>query len=301
MIIIEYMRQAYLTSFLDEDVRRRTKYLIDTHDVISERCQVLSELGLWSFAPVTAENERNALSVADAIIAIQSHDARKFQALLPTSEVLVAMHPVQARYVSLPCEMDDSNIALGFLGSTNEPNVEAIKDLIAAIYPAVRARTKRRVTLLVAGQVCDAFRKKYAREYAARPEGVEFLGFLTDPEEFYRRTDIVVNPVSCGSGLKIKCVEGLARARPVVTTPIGAEGLEIAIGHGLFVSPTVEHFAQHVLQLIDDPNLLRRSSSQAYDFAEEHLSANAVFRSLEEWINCNCGDSPVLQVASSSH
>lgn len=57
-----------------------------------------------------------------------------------------------------------------------------------------------------------------------RPAGVEVLGTIARAESFYAEVDCVVAPVVGGSGMKVKLAEALLAGRPVVTTPLGAEG-----------------------------------------------------------------------------
>jgi hypothetical protein len=73
-------------------------------------------------------------------------------------------------------------------------------------------------------------------EQAIRPRaGVELLGAVASPEQFYERVDAVVAPVLGGSGFKTKLAEAILAGRPAVTTPLGAEGFSPALRRHLLV------------------------------------------------------------------
>ena len=103
-----------------------------------------------------------------------------------------------------------------YVGTNNASNVQALTHFIAQSLPLLRAHMPT-LELHVAGKVCLAL-----EEHA----GVVKHGVVDDLAPLYANAGIVINPVLFGTGLKIKNVEALSLGCPLVTTPIGAEGLE---------------------------------------------------------------------------
>ncbi|HEY9664990.1 MAG TPA: glycosyltransferase, partial [Allocoleopsis sp.] len=88
-------------------------------------------------------------------------------------------------------------------------------------------------------------------------------------QEGYDLASLVINPIPYGTGLKIKTIEALGYAKPLVTTSVGAEGLEEGIDRAFLVADTPEAFAQAIITILDDPEVAARLSRQAYNFARQ--------------------------------
>ncbi len=108
-----------------------------------------------------------------------------------------------------------------YLGSFHHlPNVLAAERLVRSIWPAVRAAVPG-ARLLVAGAGSEDLP---SRVLAAA--GVEYLGFVDDLPALYAASRLVCCPITTGSGTRLKLVEAASYARPMVSTRLGAEGLD---------------------------------------------------------------------------
>jgi glycosyltransferase involved in cell wall biosynthesis len=119
------------------------------------------------------------------------------------------------------------------------------------------------------------------------PPGVTLRGFVDDLRGAYRDVDIVLNPVFFGAGLKLKTVEALCFARPLVTTSLGAEGLEDGIGSAFLAHDAPEEIGRAVEGLIQDASARRRLAEAAHAYARKHFTPRAIYapldRLLKEW------------------
>jgi glycosyltransferase involved in cell wall biosynthesis len=100
---------------------------------------------------------------------------------------------------------------------------------------------------------------------------VEVTGFVADLEAVLDGARVAVAPVRHGAGLKIKSVEAMARGLPVVTTPLGAEGLD----DGALVGEDAETFAAHVSALLSDDELWRRRSERGLAVVDAQFNRRA--------------------------
>ena len=103
------------------------------------------------------------------------------------------------------------------------------------------------------------------------PDSSEYhlLGEFDDADQIYAVADVVISPILFGTGLKIKNVEALAYAKPLVTTPVGAEGLEGGAHSAFRVGTDSKEFAQHVIELLTNYDLRRHMSQNAYTFVRK--------------------------------
>jgi len=86
----------------------------------------------------------------------------------------------------------------------------------------------------------------------ARLPGVEVTGFLEDPFAYMRRAKVVVVPLRYSAGIQNKVLEAMALARPVVTTPSGARGIEGISGEHLLIVRKEEELVPEILALLQD-------------------------------------------------
>jgi glycosyltransferase involved in cell wall biosynthesis len=87
---------------------------------------------------------------------------------------------------------------------------------------------------------------------------VEVVGPVPDLAQWYRNATLVVVPLRAGGGTRIKLLEALSYRRPVVSTRLGAEGLDVIDGEHVLLADRAHHFARQCLRLMADPVLAQR-------------------------------------------
>jgi glycosyltransferase involved in cell wall biosynthesis len=131
--------------------------------------------------------------------------------------------------------------ALAFVGpGAYEANAEAVNWLIRLVWPSVR-RAVPGAELRLVGRGWDSF---------ARIEGVNVRGYAARLDEELREARAVVAPLFAGGGTKLKVIEAMAAARPVVTTSVGAEG--IPPSPGLVVADQPERLIAELVRVLTD-------------------------------------------------
>lgn len=109
---------------------------------------------------------------------------------------------------------------IGFLGNYGHPpNLDALAWLLETLAPAIRARSPG-IRFLISGKgIPDS-----ARRVAG--DGIEFRENVSDLRSFYADIHLFLNPIRTGRGMRTKLIEAAAFGRPIVTTTLGAEGLD---------------------------------------------------------------------------
>jgi glycosyltransferase involved in cell wall biosynthesis len=125
----------------------------------------------------------------------------------------------------------------------------------------------------MAGKICHALS-------VALPSGVELLGWLEDVDEFYRQLRVVVNPVLRGTGLKIKSVEALSHGRPLISTPIGLEGLEWNGQLPWRIASDHQSMTDACIELLKDPRECDAMADQATILSHRMLRSDQVYSDL---------------------
>jgi glycosyltransferase involved in cell wall biosynthesis len=108
-------------------------------------------------------------------------------------------------------------------------------------------------------------------------EDVTVTGYVTDEKlaEFYRTARVAVVPLRIGAGVKGKVIEALHHGIPLVTTSIGAQGLE-GLGTVVPVADEAAAIAQHVIALLEDDERWRSVAAAGAEYARQRFSRSAM-------------------------
>ena len=94
-------------------------------------------------------------------------------------------------------------------------------------------------------------------------------GHVPETRPYFAQSAVFVSPLRGGSGIQVKNLEALAMGLPVVTTSVGAAGIEAEIGRDLIIADEPKEFASKVIQLLDDPKLRREIGQNGRRLVEE--------------------------------
>jgi polysaccharide biosynthesis protein PslH len=156
---------------------------------------------------------------------------------------------------------------------TYRPNLDAALHLVDDILPRVRQRhPSATLTIVGAGRDSDL--------HALRRPGVTVTGWVSDVRPFLQRASVIVAPLRIGAGTRLKVVEGLAMAKPMVSTAIGCEGIDVRTGEHLLIADAPDDFADAVVLLLRDRALGRRLGDAGHRLARDHYSWNAAAEQL---------------------
>src|SRR6202042_1300500 len=81
---------------------------------------------------------------------------------------------------------------------------------------------------------------------------VTLTGFVDDIRPYVARSHVYVIPLWVGSGTRIKAFEAMAMGRPVISTSLGIEGLDVTHGEHFLRADSAEAFSDGILTLLDD-------------------------------------------------
>jgi glycosyltransferase involved in cell wall biosynthesis len=246
------------------ELRRLPKILI-THDIFFERTESFARAGLApSYTPTQREQELAELRKADVLLAIQEREAATLRKLLPEREVMV----VGVSFPIRPPPREPETGTVLFVGSDNDANFDGLEWFLAGIWPRIRALCPD-ARLRVCGDV--------ANRLPVPPQGVASVGRVPDLTPEYHAASLCVVPLRIGSGLKIKLVDALCHGCPVVTTGIGAQGLESVAGTAFIQADDEDGFAREAASLLSNPSRRRALGEAAVEAARRKFSAEAVY------------------------
>lgn len=257
--------QVLYTSFVGYSLKKRfRKPLV----LVQENAEYIKQVKFQAPGYVTHVLrwiEHIACTVADKIVAVSEVDKKHMMELynIPEQKIHVIEHCADAetfRYdrargktVREAWGISDQDVVLTYVGKMDAPhNTVATQYIAERIYPVVSSQYPNSRFMIV-GQNYEHL-LKYKKEH------IFFTGFVTSRSDvspnladYLSASDIVIVPMDRGSGTRLKILEAAACARPIVSTEIGAEGLEFTDGEDILLTKDVdEEFAQLVLGLTED-------------------------------------------------
>ena len=156
------------------------------------------------------------------------------------------------------------------------PNVDGCRWFADEILPAVRrAVPDARFTIVGSKPTPEVLA-------LGERDGIEVTGFVDDPREYLARAAVSVAPLRVARGIQNKVLEALAMGLPTVGTTSATQGVEGAPGHDFLVADEAAGFADHVVELLQDPERARALGRAGRDFVERTYDWEACLAPLDE-------------------
>jgi glycosyltransferase involved in cell wall biosynthesis len=258
----------------------QSRFVVDTYDL-----HWLRELRASALRG-DREAERRALATrerdlavyrqADAVLTVTEEERRVLEPELGP-QVRVGVVPT-VHHAELEPPGRDGRDGLLFVGGfSHEPNVDAALFLVERVLPLVRAELPETTLRLVGNSPSPEI-------VALDAPGVEVVGYAPHLQPFLERALVSVAPMRFGSGMKGKVAEAMACGLPVVTTPIGAEGMDLRDGETAMIGDSAEELASRIVRLCRDHELWTRMAAAGRAEASRKWSPEAVGRAAVEFL-----------------
>ncbi|MGN6802735.1 MAG: glycosyltransferase family 4 protein [Ginsengibacter sp.] len=210
-----------------------------------------------SQAAVMRKAELEGFSNCDLIVTCSEEDRQEILNQLPGANVTVIPNGVDTHYFTPHNSLSDQPSLL-FTGTMGyAPNREAIDYFIEKIFPLV-VESHPTCTFVIAGANAGEVFAKYKSR-----KNIEIVSSPEDIRPVYDKAWIVVVPLLSGSGTRLKILEAMAMEKPVVSTSVGAEGLEVSDTIDLLIADTPNSLAERINTLIKEPETSKLRVDQA--------------------------------------
>jgi glycosyltransferase involved in cell wall biosynthesis len=117
-------------------------------------------------------------------------------------------------------------------------------------------------------------------KFAARP-GIKVTGTVENVIGYLKQASVFVAPLRAGGGTKLKVLEAMAMGLPIVSTCVGAQGLDVESGRHLYVAEDPAEFADCVVSLIVDRNKSFEMGREARRLVERKYSWAGILNEVE--------------------
>jgi len=261
------IENPYMAPYIEVlDTRRPSVKLLDLHDATYDQHAQISRLPysygavrqirFWLNSVLMRRWEPKYAERFDGCIAVSERDRHTLIAANPRLHIDVIPNGVDTtRYEPLKAA-EEANSLL-FIGTMSYPPCsDAALLLCQELLPRVRQHMGYTQAWVVGAEPPPVI-------VGLNGNGIQVTGRVDDVVPYYRKCAVCAVPLRAGGGTRLKILEAMALGRPVVTTKIGCEGLDVADGEHLLIADSVELFVEQTVRLLTDGVLYQRIASNA--------------------------------------
>ncbi len=207
--------------------------------------------------------EMASLQRYNRVVVMSALDASLLHKDLPDLAIDVVPNGVDCTSLGYEPPRHDENLMIFVASMDSEANHDGAMFFLREIFPLIRRYTNTRASMVGRNPQPDLI---------AMQNGSTILvtGKVDDVLPFYRQAAVAVVPLRSGGGTRLKILEAMAMGTPVVSTTVGAEGLEVSNEQNILLADTPTAFAQAVIRIIHDSSLAARLSSNARKLVENY-------------------------------
>ena len=225
----------------------KAKIIVRSHNVefliwerlASNESNLFKKFYLKKLANDLKKAELQILNKIDAIAYISNEDEKTLKKLgVKTNSTTI---PISIQSTDL-----DANYTVNsffFIGSMNWlPNIETVRHLIQTIFPEIRKKIPDATLYIAGSSMPDEFQTK-------SEDGIEIVGYVDSISDFMTSKGIMLVPIKSGSGVKIKIIEGMNLGVPILSTPLGIEGIAVENGKDIIIASNDTEFIKAAIEL----------------------------------------------------
>lgn len=215
-----------------------------------------------------------AVSDEDKAALVQAGARAEKITVIPITVDLDAFEPVQ------PAEDAGNIVHVGTMFWP--PNIDGILWFIREVYPRIRAQRPQ-----TQFDVIGARPPEEIRTLGGNGSGINVTGYVDDLAPYLKNAGVMVVPLRAGGGMRVKILNSMSQAMPIVSTTIGCEGIAVEDSCHLLVADTPEEFASAVLRVLDDRALARRLGENGRALVLQQYDYRAACKTLEKVYGSN--------------
>lgn len=253
-VIVEYI---YLDYLMPEEYQG--KKIIDTHDIQSDRYITYQKRNKFCRFKISVEEEKKILQKYDYILLISERDM-KIAKEIDIDENKLLYLPIYEKTKKI-VKTPSSKLRIGFIGAAIDFNIDAINWFIENVFSKLK---NNNVELHIYGGVSRLIRRKNNNIFT--------YGFINDIDDAYKNIDIVINPIQIGGGIKVKNIEAMSKGKILITTDIGAQGLEDGINKAFLLANFPEEYIDIIEKYLEKNLKIDKMEKNAMMYIEKKLN-----------------------------
>jgi glycosyltransferase involved in cell wall biosynthesis len=221
--------------------------------------------------------EKRSLQKFDVVVAVADRDSKQFVRDYSVQKPFVIPTGVDLEFFAYSPPERDRDVF--FCGSMDwMANQEGVSYFMGKVWDEVIDRVPDAKMTIVGRAPPD----NLVQEAKRRKLNWNFTGFVDDVRPHMQGAAVSVIPLNVGGGTRLKAYEAMAMGSPIVSTPIGMEGLPVEPGQHYLCADDPFDFAMAVVSLLNDAEKRTRMAKEARSLVEQNFSYTVAARAFEE-------------------
>lgn len=226
----------------------------------------------------SSKMKRDELAMAkqqDAIFTTSERDKLLFEKDTPNVPKFVIPNGVDLNYF-LPSDIEPEKHVLVFVGMmTYVPNYDGVLYFLDEIFPRI-------LSVLPNAKIYIVGKNPPASITRRANKNIIITGFVDDVRPYIHKASVYVVPLRMGGGTRLKIVEALSMKKPIVTTSIGCEGIDVENRKSVLIADEPQQFANAVIELCRDRELANQLTENGYELVHQKYGWDSVGNKLNE-------------------
>ena len=273
----------YLTPYLPL-IRKESKIpvVLRAHNIEHEIWQRLSSklknplkrIYLKNLTKRISNFEYDVIDKYDLLVPITKVDEKKFQRMGNSKPSVVIPVGINTDSTRIKSNKEQKN-TLFYLGALDwQPNIEGLLWFVKKVWPHIKADYPDLEFHIAGRNAPSGFHKLVA------DDRIIFHGEIPSAKDFILENKIMIVPLFSGSGMRVKIIEAMSYGKAVVTTRVGAEGIEVINGEHILISDNAVGTIASVKQLIENKSFLHKVEKSAYKLVQESYMGHKLAKEL---------------------
>ncbi len=211
----------------------------------------------------------------DALLVTSANDKNTLDNDVPEVPKFIIPNGVDAQYF-VPSDQKPEPYSLVFTGAMSYiPNYDGILYFLDHIFPII-IKSIPDTKLYVVGDRPPKILQRRASE------NVIITGYIKDVRPYVWRSSVYIVPLRMGSGTRLKVLEALSMKKPIVTTSIGCEGIDVENEKTAIIADQPQTFAEAVIRLLKDPLRAKNMIDEGYELIKKQYEWSVIGKKLDD-------------------
>lgn len=220
--------------------------------------------------------EVSLLGEIDGLIAINADEMKHYRRLGFTRKGITVPFGIKPESYTPSDDFDPDSVF--HLGSMDwKPNEEGIEWFLEKVWPEVVQKNPNLVLYLAGRRMPDWL-------LGLRLRNVKVIGEVASARDFINSKNIMIVPLKSGGGMRVKIIEALALRKPVVSTPLGANGVAVKNGEHAMIARKPSEFAEAILSLAANRNMASEIAANGRALVLEHYDTGKLSGKLNDFL-----------------
>jgi len=277
IIFVDHLHMAFYGKLIKERfpgikliLREHNTEYVFWKRIFKEEKNIIKKFIFWWQSLKMLNYEREITNIFDRCFMISPIDQLNLKKVTPNTKTEVIPTAIDTQNYKLPQVVGIIPYSMLYIGSFSWlPNLQGLLWFLREVWSEVK-ETFPKAKLFIVGKNLP----KEISEY--QDNDVIVTGYVKDVKSWIAKAEIFLVPLFSGGGIRIKILEAMAMGKPIVSTSLGAEGIDVKNMKNIIISDNKENFVKSIKLLFDNKKIRDNLSKNSIKLIEDKYSFKVI-------------------------